>query len=120
MIEIKTIRYFELRLPFTASFKHGSAERNETETMIVAITDAEGRIGYGEGCPRSYVTGESIASCDQFYQSHQHAFQKITSLDDLKHYVDEHDAEINNHPAAWCAIELAILDLLAQWIRRRF
>ncbi len=114
MIEIKTIRYFELRLPFTASFKHGSAERNETETMIVAITDAEGRIGYGEGCPRSYVTGESIASCDQFYQSHQHAFQKITSLDDLKHYVDEHDAEINNHPAAWCAIELAILDLLAQ------
>ena len=114
MIEIKQIRYFQLSIPFITSFKHGSAERDETETVIVEITDANELTYYGEGCPRSYVTGESIDSCHQFYRSHQEEILQITSLDDLKRYVDDQDSEIDDNPAAWCAVELAMLDLLAK------
>jgi L-alanine-DL-glutamate epimerase-like enolase superfamily enzyme len=82
--------------------------------VIVEVTEASGKIGYGEGCPRSYVTGESIASCREYYQLHHESFQSISSLDDLEEYVQKWEAEINGNPAAWCAVELAILDVLAK------
>lgn len=114
MAQITKIRYFQLCIPFTTLFKHGSAERAQTETVIVEVTDIGGLVGYGEGCPRSYVTGESIASCQEFFKDNNHSFEKISNLDELKAYVQNQQSLIDDNPAAWCAVELAILDLLAK------
>ena len=114
MVQIIKFQYFQLCIPFTTLFKHGSAERAQTETVIVEVTDASGLVGYGEGCPRSYVTGESIASCQAFFRDHNHSFERISNLDELKAYVHNQENIIDDNPAAWCAVELAILDLFAK------
>jgi L-alanine-DL-glutamate epimerase-like enolase superfamily enzyme len=114
VIEIQQIRYFRLSIPFTASFSHGSAERGETETVIVEVTDSQGIVGHGEGCPRSYVSGEDIGSCQDFYRAHDASFKKVTSLETLQQFVQAKDTLIDDNPAAWCAVELALLDVLAK------
>lgn len=113
MITIKSIECFQAKLPFNHSFKHGSAERRETESVFAVIRDKAGNTGYGEGCPRIYVTGETIASTVSFYKRNRELLQ-IKSLDDLRKYSAYNDKLIDRNPAAWCALELAFLDLLAR------
>ncbi len=87
MLNINDIHYFEIKIPFTRSFKHGSAERDVTETILVQIKDHTGLVGYGEGCPRSYVTGESIATVSSFLKKHHVHIQEIKDLNDIKEYL---------------------------------
>ncbi|MEE9411710.1 MAG: enolase C-terminal domain-like protein [Methylococcales bacterium] len=114
MLKIKHIRYSELKIPFTRTFSHGSANRDETETVIVQVVDESGLIGYGEGCPRSYVTGESVETVFKFFKKHRTSISHIKTLDEIKSYLSECQAEIDENPAGWCAMELALLDLLAK------
>lgn len=114
MVKIDSIDYYQASIPFTTSFKHGSAERSATETIIVEVRGENGLPGYGEGCPRSYVTGESVESALAFYTSHHVDFKKIHGLHDLELFVANNRAVIDENPAAWCAVELGILDWLAR------
>lgn len=113
MISVSAIECFQAKLPFRHSFRHGSAERRETESVFVVIRDDRGNAGYGEGCPRAYVTGENIASAGTFFKNHRE-FQHIKSLHDLRDYLEANRERIDLNPAACCAMELAFLDLFAR------
>ena len=105
----------QLHIPFKVKFRHASAERAETLSIWVEAISTNGLVGYGESCPRSYVTNETIASVQCFFsQYHQAICQEITSLSSLRTWAIKHQNALDTNPAAWCAIELAILDLLAQ------
>ena len=103
-----------LEIPFKQSFSHSSATRKSTETVLVKTISKSNHVAYGEGCPRCYVTGETIESALQFFQKISAKIYGIRCLNDLKQWVLCHEAEINKNPAAWCAVELALLDLLAR------
>ena len=97
------------------AFKHASAERSETSSIWAEVETQEGLTGYGESCPRPYVTGESQASAKAFYRDHlEDLRENITSLDSLKNWLAEHRSDIDSNPAAWCALELAMLDALGK------
>jgi muconate cycloisomerase len=49
-----------VRIPMRGSFEHARAARDTTDNLIVAVTLTDGTIGYGEGVPRDYVTGETM------------------------------------------------------------
>lgn len=103
-----------LRIPFKVAFRHAAAERSETLSLWVEAR-AEGRVvGFGEGAPRDYVTGETLATAIQFFRKHQARIEAISDLDTLRQWLSAHDVEIDANPAAWCAVELALLDLLAK------
>jgi len=102
-----------LEIPFHASFKHASAERASTET-IIAIAHSQATTGYGEGCPRGYVTGESLASCRAFLDTYSNSINSIHDLETLRSWIVDKSSVIDTHPAAWCAIEMAILDILSR------
>ncbi|HEY5603222.1 MAG TPA: enolase C-terminal domain-like protein [Gammaproteobacteria bacterium] len=105
----------DLKIPFKVSFKHASAERSQTQSILVEARSTDGLVGYGESCPREYVTGESIASVHQFFERHRPAIaSSIQDLAGLKAWSAAHRDVIDKNPAAWCAIELALLDLLAK------
>ncbi|MGB7293320.1 MAG: enolase C-terminal domain-like protein [Thermodesulfobacteriota bacterium] len=113
-MNIKDIQMRALKIPFKLSFKHASAERSSTESVIV-IAESFGRnSGYGEGCPRVYVTGETVKSCLDFFKKHKASLLEFHSLNDIKTWVEKNDKEIDHNPSAWCAIEIALLDLLAK------
>ena len=115
---IKDIVLHRWQTPLRTSFKHAAAERSSTEAVIAVARSANAISGYGEGCPRSYVTGESLDSCEQFLTQHSDSICEIDSLAALKKWVDEHAPVIDRSPAAWCAIETAILDLLGRTEQR--
>jgi len=114
MSVIATLRAQALRIPFRMPFKHASAERHETASVLVeAVTDSS--VGYGESCPRPYVTDETVASALAFCEAHRATIQRdIVDLDTLRTWVVAHEGAIDRHPAAWCAIELAIVDALSR------
>jgi L-alanine-DL-glutamate epimerase-like enolase superfamily enzyme len=114
-MKLRELEIRQIRIPFLASFRHSSAERSETQSVLVTARGENGLVGYGESCPRSYVTGEDLGSVDAFFAAHSARIRReIDGLDSLRHWVETHAALIDRNAAAWCAIELALLDLIAR------
>lgn len=116
---VREIRWRELTIPFKVAFRHASAQRAETSSVWVEAVSAEGHTGCGESCPRPYVTGETTASAQAFIAGHEAEVREaIEDVDSLRVWVEAHRSDIDRHPAAWCALELALLDLFGK-IRHR-
>ena len=112
---LASIRAYSLTIPFTESFSHAAAERNATETVWIEAHSPEGTAGFGEGCPRAYVTGESLQSAGAFITRHRPDWLKtIQDVATLAGWVSRHRRDINANPSAWAAVELALLDLIGK------
>jgi L-alanine-DL-glutamate epimerase-like enolase superfamily enzyme len=113
--ELRELRSKELRIPFKVAFRHAAAERSETSSLWVEAVSSAGMVGYGESCPRPYVTGETIESAQSFVsRSRQSLCSELVDLASLRAWMASHADALNEHPAGWCAVELAVLDLLAK------
>ena len=112
------LRHLELKplhIPFTVAFRHASAERSETSTLWATASLDTGVLGFGESCPREYVTGESIDTALQFFGRHEQALgDQIVDVLSLRAWMASNTSDIDANPAAWCAIELALLDAFAK------
>ncbi|OUR97796.1 hypothetical protein A9Q84_06240 [Halobacteriovorax marinus] len=113
-MKIASISEIDISINFKLKFKHNTKSRDKTESFFVKIVTDSGMIGYGEGCPRSYVTGEDLKSCRKFLSEYENSIAKLTNLDELKIFVELNNKAISKSPSAWCAIEIALLDLLAK------
>ena len=115
MTRIVQLEAASLTIPFKVVFKHASAVRSRTATVWVQASSSDGMVGYGEGCPREYVTGESVGGAlDFIHQVRPLVLSRISDLASLSTWVQDHTERINANPAAWCATEMAVLDLLAR------
>ena len=54
---------FALRIPFVEAFGHSASVRSRSDSVVVRLTADDGAVGYGEGLPRPYVTGETVETC---------------------------------------------------------
>ena len=114
-MHIESLDVFRFPAPFKVVFRHASASRAKTANVIVAARGPGGVTGYGEGCPREYVTGETVASAAAFIRKHKAAIaREIGDSDELGAWTDAHREEIDANPAAFCALETAILDLMGK------
>ncbi|MDH4153821.1 MAG: hypothetical protein OEV01_08570 [Nitrospira sp.] len=111
---MKSVHVQSLDIPFKQAFVHASAARAKTESVLVTVTNEDGVEGIGEGCPRHYVTGETIESIQQFVDVHRGQWMAFTAVQNLKEWVAEQAAVIDENPAAWCAVETAFLDLFGK------
>lgn len=118
-MNIRELVAFVVRIPLKRRITHASHTRTETDNILVRATLADGSVGWGEGVPREYVTGESADSglellrnsdiksqlhvCRDFRQALEmiERFRPITQPGD--------DRGISGN-AARCAVELALLD----------
>ncbi len=51
---------YELNIPFNEIFTHSTKARTASDAIVVKLVAEDGNIGYGEGLPRPYVTGETV------------------------------------------------------------
>ena len=102
-------------IPMRQSVRHALAERNVARNILVAAYDEAGNVGWGECCPRPYVTGETIDSVKQdlsttilppLLERELDSFEQATAV-----LVPLLDSMARNQQAAFCAAELAVLDL---------
>jgi L-alanine-DL-glutamate epimerase-like enolase superfamily enzyme len=114
-MSVTSIRASALTIPFKQTFSHASASRECGQSLWVEVRDNAGHTGYGEGCPREYVTGETLSGCLAFVARYRTQWQRtITDVAELVAWVDAHPDLVDRHPSAWSAVELALLDLFAR------
>jgi L-alanine-DL-glutamate epimerase-like enolase superfamily enzyme len=113
-MKLKHLSAKKLEIPFKVNFKHALANRFKTESILVSAKSFSENIGYGEGCPRSYVTNESVDTALNFIRDYKNQILGISTLQDLKSFMERNKDVIDINPAAWCAVELAMLDLLGK------
>ena len=113
-MRIQQLEVSSFPVPFRAVFRHASASRAQAENLIVAAYSDCGKVGYGEGCPRRYVTGETVESGAAFVSGNTKARSSTAwaTPRDLRAWADAHREVIDENPAAYCAIEISMLDLL--------
>jgi L-alanine-DL-glutamate epimerase-like enolase superfamily enzyme len=118
-MSIARLTLYKVLVPLKRVVRHASFERTESESLIVKVTLADGTTGYGEGVPRSYVTGETIESTFADLESGNWArlvgrptsFAEVVSLlETLTLPRIESDPRGMTGNSARCALELAILD----------
>lgn len=109
----------QVRIPLRKPVKHASHTRTDTDNLVVRCTLSDGSVGYGEGVPRDYVTGETIDSAIALLRSSDLASQLVPCADFESAVImaerlrlapvpgDDRQCQGN---AARCALELAILD----------
>ncbi len=114
-----------VKLPFRFAFKHSLASRNYSENLIVRATLSDGSElyrGFGEGIPRDYVTGETLENAlarlqreffPRFLDRQIADFTALTRL--LRDEFADLQLDKRAAGAAWCALELALLDACGQW-----
>ena len=103
----------QIATPFRTAFRHAAAERTAAQSIWVEVSKGRST-GMGEGCPREYVTGESIESALDFVASVSTEIGRIDDVGRLRAWVEDNRVRIDKAPAAWCALELAMLDYLAR------
>jgi len=108
------------RIALKRKVTHASHVRTDTDNLVVRCVLSDGAVGFGEGVPRDYVTGETIdfaidllrradlgkqldADCPDFVAA-VHLAEKI------KLPAEPGDDRLIRGNAARCAVELAVLD----------
>jgi L-alanine-DL-glutamate epimerase-like enolase superfamily enzyme len=120
-VRINAVNVFQLLLPFSGEFAHSVRKRNSVKNIVVEIIADQGEItGYGEGAPRSYVTGEMQKNTANEIKDlvERYPFpwdqNNVTQIWD---FVDSLPREkIFN--SAICALEMGLLDALARKEKR--
>lgn len=109
-----------VRLPLKRPFKHASASRRDSDNVLICCELQDGSIGWGEGVPRSYVTGETPDGClaqltatpipDQLSRDCSSWSDVIDLCKQFQPVIDRDDPRGCYGNALRCAVELSILD----------
>ncbi|HPD47363.1 MAG TPA: enolase C-terminal domain-like protein [Anaerohalosphaeraceae bacterium] len=118
MTTIAYFAIFTIEIPLRFSVSHTLAQRRTARNILVQAVSEEGLSGWGECCPRPYVTGETLETARtdlekvilppmigvRFADLREAAEALASMLPDLP----------RNRQAAFCAAELAVLDLVGK------
>jgi len=116
-MRIDQISVYPVLLPFSSEFSHSLRKRNSVKNIIAEVVAENGGVkGYGEGAPRSFVTGESqesaARSITRFIQFDNFPWE-LNDVSQIWNFVDGlFDGKAYN--AAICALETALLDALGK------
>lgn len=120
-MRIEEVRLHFICLPFRVDFSHASNRGSFSQNIVVEVVADSGRIrGFGEGAPREYVTGESqktAASSMQELLSGGRIPWDVHDVSEIWKFIDGLP-EGKEHNAALCALEMAMLDALANAQKR--
>jgi L-alanine-DL-glutamate epimerase-like enolase superfamily enzyme len=106
----KSLQVWTYEIPMRIRFEHARAGRSTSTGVLVRLELEDGAVGWGEGIPRDYVTGETLES----------AVKVIRKIYAARFRTDAPLAEppVEDgrvvHNAAWCACELAYLDAVGR------
>ena len=116
-MDISNITIRQIRIPlnfqFAQSNNSGSSKSNST---ILQLDTKEGIRGFGEACPRTYVTGETFQTiCHDLKKAKDIALHKsVTSFDELAELLEN----LKIGASTKCTLELAWLDAHSKSIKK--
>jgi len=118
-MEVTQVIARHVRIQLKRRVSHASHSRTHSDNLIVSVQLSDGKIGYGEGVPREYVTGETITGCLELLGGSNlkqqlkfaHNFpQLLANAEAIALPAVANDERGIAGNAARCAVELAYLD----------
>jgi L-Ala-D/L-Glu epimerase len=108
-------------LPLRKPFQHAAAERSRSESLFLKCVTESGAVGFGETLPREYVTGETRDGAFELLRERilpRLVGRSFASLGEVEEFLARCDgrapeawvARETPQSAAWCAVDLALLD----------
>jgi len=129
-MRITSLTAYHVCIPLKRTISHASHTRRSTDSLIVCCQLSDGTLGWGEGLPREYVTGETIETVfDQLSQTEiqkqlDGEFQTLESAIDLCLGFQLGGTNENQRDcfgnSVRCAIELSILDAASRFFNVPF
>ncbi|MFM9960973.1 MAG: dipeptide epimerase [Planctomycetaceae bacterium] len=127
-MQLRRLTAYHVRIPLKHKVRHASHSREETDSLVMRCELDNGAIGWGEGLPRPYVTGETIdnvwsllAESDlarQLAEPFDGLAQAIKLSDRIKLAIADCECPFVERGcfgnSARCAIELSLLDAVAR------
>jgi len=116
-MDIDKINVYKVNVPFKLTCSHSQKDATSADNIVVEMTSShEALKGYGEGGPRLYVTGETQASAIDAITELAISERFPWHLEDARQIWGfvESVAGAKNQNSALCAVEMALLDLLAK------
>lgn len=117
-MKIRSIHLHPLSIPLNFQFKQSNnSGTSQSLSAIVELQTEDGLSGYGESCPRVYVTGEKMTDvADDIERIRQEILHRpIATPEELKERIKSWGSS-KIGPSTRCALELAWLDA---WSRSR-
>jgi len=122
---VTELQIFAVDLPLRVRFRHAAAQRRSSESVFVRLHLDDGVDGWGESLPRPYVTGETVEGAVELLRDRVAPAlvgEHFASLGDVVAFLAECDGAAPDawvprdcpQAAAWCAIDLALLDAFAR------
>ena len=118
-MRIAELAAFAVELPLRRVIAHASATRTSSTNLFIRCRLSDGTIGWGEGVPRSYVTGETVDGAFQQLSAtplREQLTSDCHSWADVIALSQRFAPPVENNPrgcsgnALRCAIELSLLD----------
>lgn len=127
-MKIRSLTAFEVPIALKTAIRHASYTRRNNDTLFVRCELTDGSVGWGEGLPRPYVTGESIGSVWRHLQATDFAQLAdvclVSPADAVRALTDLSLPDVPADPgitarecfgnSVRCALELALLDAVCQ------
>jgi muconate cycloisomerase len=127
-MQVRRLTAYHVRIPLKHTVRHASHSREETDSLVMRCELDNGAVGWGEGLPRPYVTGETIDNVWSLLADSNLMRQLAESFEDLSQAMALMERfQLNvaacNCPfvergcfgnSARCAIELSVLDAAAR------
>ncbi|NIR29865.1 MAG: dipeptide epimerase [Gammaproteobacteria bacterium] len=106
------VEHFELTRPYAIAFRSVDSVQN----FIVALRSDRGCVGLGAASPEPHVTGETPEACGEALREDQLAWLVGADVRALPVHCRELGRRMPHAPAARAALDMALHDLLAQYL----
>lgn len=125
-MRVRELTAWQVRVPLKKPIQHASHTRTDSDNIVVRCVLGDGTVGFGEGVPRDYVTGETVDSAllllrqsdvpAQLYDCGSFADAALCVERAALAPIPDDERGCRGN-AARCALELALLDAYGQHFR---
>jgi L-Ala-D/L-Glu epimerase len=130
-MRIQSLDAYHVLIPLRGEVQHASHARTDTHSLVVCCRLDDGTEGWGEGLPRSYVTGETIATAWEQFRAADwprllgERFSDLSAAVALCDQIRLDDVSPPGQRDSFgnslrCAVEIAVLDAAARACGRPF
>jgi len=107
---ISEIRFKECTITLHRTFRTALGEESYGKSIVVAVIDKRGQVGYGEASPSPRITGTTPQACIDVLDRARHFIRELTPYDikKLHKYLQQLNVAV---PEAKAALDIAMYDL---------
>lgn len=112
-MKITQASIFPLSIPLIEPIKMAKEFITDAKTVLLCLTDEQGRQGWGEASTAPLMTGETL---DSLVGSLRYLVEKARAIEwnDPKHFSSACDGILYDNPSAKSCLQMALLDLYTQ------